>query len=146
MEAERRKLGCNLQLWRLIMPPDLSVMTLFIWDHFLLLHCWETSFSKHRASPFLSSCLALPTFLYLLRLYFGTVPEQRGLCGDCGALLTTSASFFSFSVCTSLFLCVWVYMNVCMYPLFLLLFSFLHSPPSSLSPDLRPFILLKRMS
>ena len=75
MEAESHKLGCNSQLWRFIMSRDLSVMTLFICDHFLLSHCWETSFSKHRVSPFLSSRLATPAFSYLLSLYFGTVPK-----------------------------------------------------------------------
>lgn len=52
MEAVSCKLGYNSQLWRLIISLDLSVMTLFIWDHFLLLHCWETSFRKVQGISF----------------------------------------------------------------------------------------------
>lgn len=141
MEAVSCKLGYNSQLWRLIMSPDLSVMTLFIWDHFLLLHCWETSFRKVQgiSLSFFSpgnTCIFVPA-----EALFWNCAKARASVWS-----LWSASPFSSSGYTS-HLCVCVSVNGCTYtyPLFIsILFPPFSLLPSSPLPSL-PFILLKKL-
>lgn len=132
MEAERRKLGCNLQLWRLIMSPDLSVMTLFIWDHFLLLYCS-------------ASVGHLPFFLlawqYLhSRTCWGSILglcQSKGVCVEIVELSWPPVPHSSLPQCVHHSSCVcestWMYVCILFFSS-CSLSSIL--PPSFLSPDL----------